>query len=154
MKTIFTLNDEQITIDTDAGDMLLHALRDELHLTSVRGTCGIGLCGTCTVIVDGKTTASCLMPVPMIAGCDVRTIENAVDDPVVKAFEDAQGFQCGFCTPAMILTSKQLLEENPSPSEDEIDAALAGNICRCGCYFKIRDAVNLAAVALAERSGS
>ncbi|MEO6012520.1 MAG: (2Fe-2S)-binding protein [Devosia sp.] len=154
MKTTFSLNGQQVSVDTDAGDMLLHALRDELHLTSVRGTCGIGLCGTCTVIVDDKTTASCLIPVPMIAGADIRTIEGIGNDPVLQAFEDAQAFQCGFCTPAMILTTQQLLVENPAPSDDEIDAALAGNLCRCGCYFKIRDAAKLAATALAQRSGA
>lgn len=154
MKTTFSLNGLQVTIDTDAGDMLLYALRDEMHLSSVRGTCGIGLCGTCTIVVDGKTAASCLMPVPMIAGADVRTIESVGDDPVMQAFETAQAFQCGFCTPAMILTTRQLLEENPSPSDDEIDMALAGNICRCGCYFKIRDAARLAAATLAQRSGA
>lgn len=154
MNTTFTLNGTVVEVETDAADMLLNALRDELGLSSVRGTCGIGLCGSCTVVVDGRTTASCLMPVPMVAGCDVRTVESLWDDPVVVAFEQAQAFQCGFCTPAMILTTKQLLTDNPVPSDQEIDMALAGNICRCGCYLKVRDAVKLASTALASRAGS
>lgn len=146
MNICFELNGAPIEIEADPAEMTLGVLRGALGLTSVRGTCGIGLCGTCTVIVDGRTTSSCLMPVGALAGRRVATIEGvAQDDPVVVAFVEANAVQCGFCIPSMVLSVKKLLEEIPKPSDKEINLALAGNICRCGCYAKIRDAVHLAA---------
>ncbi len=146
MKIAFELNGTPVEVETDPANMALSVLRGECGITSVRGTCGIGLCGTCTMIVDGKTTASCLMPVGALAGRRVETVDVLnEDDPVIDAFIEANAVQCGFCIPAMVLTVRKLLEDNPKPTDDEIDMALAGNICRCGCYAKIRDAVHLAA---------
>jgi aerobic-type carbon monoxide dehydrogenase small subunit (CoxS/CutS family) len=146
MRIGFHLNGMPIEVEADPAEMTLGVLRGSLGLGSVRGTCGIGLCGTCTVVVDGKTTATCLMPIGALVGRQVVTIEGvAEDDPVVSAFVEANAMQCGFCIPAMVLSARKLLEETPRPSDGEIDLALAGNICRCGCYAKIRDAVHLAA---------
>ncbi len=146
MNCTLHLNGTETALGVDGKDMLLNVLRDEVGLTSVRGTCGIGLCGTCTVIVDGQTTASCILPVGLADGKEVTTIEGVPsDDPVKVAFEKANAFQCGYCTPGMILTARAFLDENPDPTDDEIAEALAGNICRCGCYVKIADAVRLAA---------
>ena len=144
----FTLNGKAVEIEAGAGEMLADMLRDGLGLTSVRETCGIGVCGSCTVLIDGKPISSCIYLTPMADGRSVTTIEGLGGrHPVQQAFTEAHAFQCGYCTPAMILTVKQLLEENPQPDDDEIDAALGGNLCRCGCYLKIRDAVHLAAAS-------
>ena len=155
MRIGFTLNGRQVTVECDASGMALGLLRDEFGLTSVRGTCGIGLCGSCTILVDGRTTSSCILPAPLLQDREVMTIEGiSADDLVIAAFESVGAFQCGFCIPAMVLTARRLLEETPDPTEDQIALALAGNICRCGSYLKIRDAVRTAAAAMrGERAG-
>jgi aerobic-type carbon monoxide dehydrogenase small subunit (CoxS/CutS family) len=146
MKVQFTLNGAPTEVDVRADEMLLDVLRDRLGFASVRETCGIGVCGTCTVLIDGEPISSCLYLTPMVQDRAVTTIEGlGGDHPVQRAFVEAHAFQCGYCTPAMILTVKRLLEETPHPSDEEIDIALGGNLCRCGCYLKIRDAVQLAA---------
>jgi aerobic-type carbon monoxide dehydrogenase small subunit (CoxS/CutS family) len=125
--------------------MLLGVLRRE-GFSSVRETCGIGVCGTCTVLVDGAPLSGCLLLAHAAAGREITTFEGLPpDDRVVRAFEQAHAFQCGYCTPAMVLTARALLEESPAPSESEIRDALAGNLCRCGSYVKIVDAIHLAA---------
>ncbi len=122
--------------------MLLDVLRRELGLLSVRETCGIGVCGACTVLVDGEAISSCLLLAPLADGRAVETVEGlGGDHPVQRAFEAAHAFQCGWCTPGFVLTAKRLLEETPSPTEEEIRLAFAGNLCRCGSYLKIVDAV-------------
>jgi aerobic-type carbon monoxide dehydrogenase small subunit (CoxS/CutS family) len=132
-------------VDARADESLLAILRRE-GLASVRETCGIGVCGACTVLVDGEPMSSCLLLAPLVEGRELTTVEAlGGEHPVQRAFASAHAFQCGYCTPGMVLTAKRLLEENPRPSEDEIRLALAGNLCRCGSYVKIVDAVVRAA---------
>jgi aerobic-type carbon monoxide dehydrogenase small subunit (CoxS/CutS family) len=132
-------------VNARADESLLAVLRRE-GLASVRETCGIGVCGACTVLVDGEPMSSCLLLTPLVEGRDLTTVEAlGGDHPVQRAFASAHAFQCGYCTPGMVLTAKRLLEENPRPSEEEIRLALAGNLCRCGSYVKIVDAVLRAA---------
>ena len=142
MKLVANADEREIAARTD--EMLLDVLRRE-GLVSVRETCGIGVCGACTVLVDGEPISACLLLAKAAEGRAITTIEGlAADDPVVRAFEAAHALQCGYCTPGMVLTAKALLAETPSPSESEISEALAGNLCRCGSYVKIVDAVRAA----------
>lgn len=146
MRIAFTVNGESVEVDARSDEMLLEVLRRDLGLTSVRATCGIGVCGACTALVDGEPISTCLLLAPLAAGRRVTTVEGlGGDDPVQRGFVEAHAFQCGYCTPGMILAAKRLLEESPQPSEEEIRLALAGNLCRCGCYVKIVDAVRRAA---------
>jgi aerobic-type carbon monoxide dehydrogenase small subunit (CoxS/CutS family) len=141
----FTVNGEPVEVEARADDMLIDVLNC-LGLATVRETCGIGVCGACTVLLDGETASGCLFLAPLAEGREVTTVEGlGGSDPVQEAFAKAHAFQCGYCTPGMVLTAKRLLEENAHPSEDEIRLALVGNLCRCGCYVKIVDAVLLAA---------
>jgi aerobic-type carbon monoxide dehydrogenase small subunit (CoxS/CutS family) len=146
VRIAFTVNGEGVEVHARSDEMLLEVLRRDLGLTSVRTTCGIGVCGACTALVDGEPISTCLLLVPLAEGRQVTTVEGlGGDDPVQRGFVEAHAFQCGYCTPGMILTAKRLLEESPQPSEEEIRLALAGNLCRCGCYVKIVDAVRRAA---------
>ena len=145
MKLAFTVNGERAEIEGRPDDMLIDVL-NRLGYASVRETCGIGVCGACTVLLDGETVSACLVLAPLADGHEVTTVEGLPgDDPVQLAFAEAHAFQCGYCTPGMVLTAKRLLEEDPQPNEGEIRLALAGNLCRCGCYVKIFEAVQLAA---------
>jgi aerobic-type carbon monoxide dehydrogenase small subunit (CoxS/CutS family) len=145
VKVRFTVNGESAAVETRPDDMLIDVL-NRLGYASVRETCGIGVCGACTVLLDDETASACLVLAPLAAGRKVTTVEGlGGDDPVQEAFAEAHAFQCGYCTAGMVLTAKRLLEENPDPTEEEIRLALAGNLCRCGCYVKISDAVRLAA---------
>jgi len=144
VKIGFTVNGERAEVDARADDMLIDVLRS-LGLKSVRETCGIGVCGACTVLLDGETASGCLVLAPLADGREITTVEGlGGSHPVQEAFAEADAFQCGYCTPGMALTAKRLLEENPKPTEAEIRLALAGNLCRCGCYVKIVEAVLLA----------
>jgi aerobic-type carbon monoxide dehydrogenase small subunit (CoxS/CutS family) len=139
------LNGIDARLEAAPDEPLLEALRRR-GLRSVRLTCGIGVCGACTVLLDGRPVSSCLMLAPMVDGREVLTAEGlASGDRVALAFQEASAFQCGYCTPAMVLTVRALLEEVPNPSREEVRRALAGNLCRCGSYLKILDAVVLAA---------
>jgi aerobic-type carbon monoxide dehydrogenase small subunit (CoxS/CutS family) len=139
------VNGDEVDVAARTDEMLLAVLR-RAGFSSVRETCGIGVCGTCTVLVDGETVSACLLLAHAAAGRDVRTAEGlADDDPVARTFAARHAFQCGFCTPAMMLTAKRLLEESPSPSEEEIRVAMSGNLCRCGSYLKIIEAIKEAA---------
>ena len=139
------VNGTAVDVDAANDEMLLAVLR-RAGFSSVRETCGIGVCGACTVLVDGAAISGCLMLARAAEGRAITTAEGlADDDPVARAFAAAHAFQCGFCTPAMVLTAKRLLEETPSPSEDEIRVAMSGNLCRCGSYVKIVEAVKAAA---------
>ena len=132
---------------------LLEFLRDELHLKGSMEGCGVGVCGSCTVLVDGRPVSSCLVLATNIEGKQVATIESlAVGDeldPVQQAFLEHQAFQCGYCTPGMIMATKGLLSSNPQPTEDEIRDYLSGNICRCGTYAEVLAAVKSASEKLA-----
>jgi aerobic-type carbon monoxide dehydrogenase small subunit (CoxS/CutS family) len=145
VKLAFTLNGEPIATEARPDEALLDVL-DRLGCASVRETCGIGVCGACTVLLEAEPVSGCLLLAPLADGREVTTVEGlGGEDPVQLAFVEAHAFQCGYCTPGMVLTTKRLLEENLRPSEEEVRLALAGNLCRCGCYVKIVDAVLLAA---------
>jgi aerobic-type carbon monoxide dehydrogenase small subunit (CoxS/CutS family) len=124
---------------------LLEVLRAEFKLFGAREGCGIGMCGACTVLLDGQPISSCLLLAPLAEGKEIVTIEGLSDPgklhPIQQAFIDHNAFQCSYCTPGFILSTKSLLEENPTPTVDEIRAYLAGNLCRCGSYYKIQEAV-------------
>jgi aerobic-type carbon monoxide dehydrogenase small subunit (CoxS/CutS family) len=148
MRVRCNVNGEAVEVEARADEMLLDVLRRELELASVRYTCGVGVCGACTALVDGEPISTCILLAPLAEGKEVTTVEGlGGDHPVQRAFVDAVAFQCGYCTPGMILTAKSLLEEVPDPTEEKIRNYMGGNLCRCGCYAKIEDAVNLAASA-------
>ena len=145
MRVELTLNGRAAALECEPDEMLADVLAHE-GLTSVRVTCGLGVCGSCTVLVDGEPVSGCLTLAPHAAGREVTTVEGlGGSDPVQRAFVDAHAFQCGWCTPGFVLTAKALLAENPSPTEEEIVEGLGGNLCRCGSYVKIVEAVRAAA---------
>jgi aerobic-type carbon monoxide dehydrogenase small subunit (CoxS/CutS family) len=145
MKIDVQLNGRRAALECEPDEMLVDVLRRQ-GLGSVRVTCGIGICGACTVLVDGEPLSGCLMLAPQVDGREVTTVEGlGGGDPVQRAFVDAHAFQCGWCTPGFVLTVKALLAETPEPSEREIVEALGGNLCRCGSYVKIVDAARRAA---------
>jgi aerobic-type carbon monoxide dehydrogenase small subunit (CoxS/CutS family) len=152
VKVALRLNGQSVELECEPDEMLLEVLRRE-GCGSVRATCGIGVCGACTVLVDGQPLSGCLTLAAQVDGHSVTTVEGLGGaDPVQRAFLDAHAFQCGWCTPGFVLTVKALLAENPAPSEAEIADALGGNLCRCGSYVKIADAVRRAAAELAQAS--
>ena len=144
-----TVNQEQRELLVDHNQTLLEMLREDLGLTGAKHGCGEGECGACTVIMNGKPVNSCLVLAAQADGADILTIEGLADGaklhPIQEAFIEAGAIQCGFCTPGMILSSKALLEVNPSPTRPEIRTALSGNLCRCTGYQKIVEAVEDAA---------
>ena len=148
-KIRFTLNDEPVSAAVMPHESIVDMLTQQFDLKGARESCGQGLCGCCTVHVDGKAVSGCLSLAWFLDGTNVRTIEGLADgdklDPVQQAFIDAGAFQCGFCTPGFIMMVKQLLEQHPDPSDDEIRHYLTGNLCRCSAYPEIVDAVKLAA---------
>jgi aerobic-type carbon monoxide dehydrogenase small subunit (CoxS/CutS family) len=149
LRVALQLNGRPAELECEADEMLVAVLRRE-GLGSVRMTCGIGVCGACTVLVDGEPVSGCLTLAPQVAGREVTTVEGlGGNDPVQRAFVDAHAYQCGWCTPGFVLTAKALLAGNPDPSEHEVTEALGGNLCRCGSYVKIVDAVRRAASELA-----
>jgi len=140
------LNGRPTVLDCAPSAMLLDALREGEGLTSVRATCGIGVCGACTVLLDGEPVTGCLTMAGQAEGRAITTLEGlGGSDPVQRAFAAEHAFQCGWCTPGFVLTVKRLLEENPDPSDEEIAEALGGNLCRCGSYVNIARAVRRAA---------
>ena len=144
----FNVNGQQRTYDGDPSTPLLWVLRDELNLTGTKFGCGVGLCGACTVHVGGQAVQSCLTAVSEVGNKPVVTIEGldpSGNHPVQKAWRETNVPQCGFCQGGQIMQAAALLASNPKPSNDEINQAMAGNICRCGCYQRIQIAVRLAA---------
>ena len=150
-----TVNGREREVETTPSTRLLDLIRDNLHLTGTKEGCGKGECGACTVIMNGKLVASCLVLAPQADGAVITTIEGVGDDkcldPVQEAFIETGAVQCGFCTPGMILAAKKLLEENSHPTEEEIKRGISGNLCRCTGYQKIIDAIELAADRLSRR---
>ena len=150
-----TVNHVRHETAVDPRLLLSDFLREELELTGVRVSCEHGVCGACTLIVDGRTTRSCLMLAVQADGAEVRTVEGLASGgelhPIQVAFWKHHGLQCGFCTPGMLMTVYELLERNPEPSETEVRESIAGNICRCTGYVHIVDAVMAAAAAMRER---
>jgi aerobic-type carbon monoxide dehydrogenase small subunit (CoxS/CutS family) len=142
------LNGRPAALDADPGEALLDVLRREAGVLSVRPSCGIGVCGACTVLLDGEPVSGCLLRVAQAAGREITTVEGIpAEHPVRRAFAAEHAFQCGYCTPGMVLTVAGMLEETPEPSDEQIVEGLGGNLCRCGCYVKIQAAVRRAAAA-------
>ncbi len=141
----FTVNGEKEQREAVVGHTLLRFIRNELHLTGVKEGCGIGECGACVVLLDGKPVNSCLVLAVELDGRELVTIEglskNGELDRVQQAFIDHAAFQCGYCTPGMILSARALLDRKPNPTDADIDEALSGNLCRCGAYQEIRGAI-------------
>ncbi len=147
-KITLTINEQQHELDVPSDMPLLWALRDKLNLTGTKYGCGIGTCGTCTVLVDGVPMRSCVMPASGMAGKVITTIEGL--DPngqhvVQRAWNDEDVPQCGYCQGGQILAASALLEKNPNPSDEDINAAMSGVLCRCGTYHRIRKAIKRAA---------
>ncbi|HYL32888.1 MAG TPA: (2Fe-2S)-binding protein [Stellaceae bacterium] len=144
----FTLNGRSVTVEIGTHETLVDVLRSRFALFGARESCGQGLCGCCTVVVDDRAISGCLFLAARVDGARVETIEGLATgerlDPVQEAFIECGAFQCGFCTPGFVLMTKQLLDENPEPSEDEIKHYLSGNLCRCGAYPEIIEAVRVA----------
>lgn len=139
------VNGEEHTVDIDPDTPLLWVLRDTLGLTGTKYSCGTGMCGACTVHLDGEATRSCTMPVSEVAGRNVTTIEGLSPDgshPLQHAWIAEGVSQCGYCQPGQIMTATALLAKNPNPSDNDIDAAMSGNLCRCGTYQRIRRAIH------------
>jgi carbon-monoxide dehydrogenase small subunit len=141
----FIVNDEAVSVSVYPHETLLRVLREELHLTSVKEGCGIGECGACTIILDGKAVNSCLILAASVEGKSVTTTEGLSKDgklhPLQQAFVDHFSLQCGFCTPGFLMTAKAFLDENPHPTREEIMVAISGNVCRCTGYHQIVDAI-------------
>lgn len=143
-----TVNGERHDIDADPEMPLLWALRDLIKLTGTKYGCGIALCGACTIHIDGQPVRACVTPVSAAVGTEIRTIEGLSPDathPVQQAWIELDVVQCGYCQSGQVMAAAALLEQNPSPTDADIDAAMNGNICRCGTYPRIRAAVKRAA---------
>jgi|ERR1019366_2156235 aerobic-type carbon monoxide dehydrogenase small subunit (CoxS/CutS family) len=144
----FTLNGKPQTVDVSPNMPLLWVLRDTLGMTGTKFGCGMALCGACTVHIDGEASRSCVTPISAVSGKRITTIEGLSTDrshPVQRAWIEIDVPQCGYCQPGQIMSAASLLAKNAQPSDAEIDDALKGNICRCGTYQRIRQAVHLAA---------
>jgi len=151
-----TVNGEAYSTEVESRKLLCDFIREDLRLTGTHVGCEQGVCGTCTVLLDGQPVRSCLLFAAQLEGACVETIESLATDnehlhPVQRGFWEKHGLQCGFCTPGMVLTAKALLEENPDPTDEQIRTAIAGNICRCTGYVFIVEAIQAAARELRER---
>jgi isoquinoline 1-oxidoreductase subunit alpha len=152
MAMTLNLNGKDHKVDVAPDTPLLWVIRDHLGLTGTKYSCGIGQCGACSVLMDGEMTRSCLIPVSAAAGKQITTIEGADSKVAVAlkgAWESLQVPQCGFCQSGQIISATALLTRNPHPTDEEIDAVMGGNICRCSTYMRIRSAIKLAASSLA-----
>src|SRR5437660_6390963 len=145
----FTLNGEQVSAEIKPHHNLVEMLQREFNLTGARESCGQGMCGCCTVLVDGIAVSGCLYLAVFLDGAEVTTVEHLAKGDSLsaeqEAFIEAGAFQCGYCTPGFLLMTTQLLDENPDPSEDDIRHYLSGNLCRCAAYPEIIEAVKIAA---------
>ena len=140
-----TINDTVYNLEAEPQMPLLWALRDLLGLTGTKFSCGEGLCGTCTVLIDGEPTRSCITPLSAVSDKKITTIEGLSehgDHPVQKAWLEERVTQCGYCQPGQIMNAVALLEKNPDPSDEDIDIAMANVLCRCGTYQRIRAAIH------------
>ncbi|WP_251342767.1 (2Fe-2S)-binding protein [Haloplanus halophilus] len=150
-----TVNGTEHELSVEPRTLLIHVLRDELDYTGPNVGCESSMCGACTVHVDGEAVKSCTLLAVQADGAEVTTVEGLAEDgdfhPIQEGFQEEHGLQCGYCTPGMMMTATQLLEENPDPSEAEIREALEGNLCRCTGYQNIVRAVETAAEKMQER---
>ena|SRR5208282_2644368 len=155
---LLNINGQKMKVEVGAYDLLSTVLRDKLGLTGTKRGCDYGGCGACTVIMDGKVIYSCMTPVRYAVGKSITTIEglakNGRLDPVQEAFVKHTAFQCGYCTPGIIMASKALLDKNPNPTEQDMMEALSGNLCRCTGYAKIFEAIHDAARSAREANSS
>lgn len=145
---ILRVNGQEQTVDVSPDTPLLWVLRDTLGLTGTKYGCGVGLCGACTVLLDGQARQSCTISVSEAAGQEITTIEGLSTDgdhPLQQAWLAENVSQCGYCQPGQIMAAAALLAENPNPTDDDIDAAMSHNLCRCGTYQRIRRAIHRAA---------
>jgi len=151
-----TVNQRDEVLTVDDADTLLDVLRDRLKLWSVRESCGVGACGSCTVLLDGKPVSACFLLAVRAANHSIMTIEGLGDGhslhPIQQAFVDERALQCAYCTPGFVLSVKAFLEENPAPTDDDVREYLAGNLCRCAGYADILRAVRAAQRKLAASS--
>lgn len=151
----FTLNGQEVACEADAAELLVDTLRERFGLTGTKKACGNGDCGACTVLIDGLAVRSCIYLTWMAASKSIVTIEGIGSagklHPVQQAFIDTNAVQCGYCIPGMVITACALLEENPTPSLDDIGVAFSGNLCRCTGYQKILESVLLASKRLCEQ---
>ena len=148
MTVDFTVNGQAVSVDVDADTPLLWVIRDELGMTGTKFGCGLALCGACTVYVDGEPTRSCQTFVEDIAGAAVTTIEGLDSKPakaVQAAWQELDVPQCGYCQSGQVMSAAALLAETPKPTDEDIDAAMNGNVCRCATYHRIRKAIHRAA---------
>jgi carbon-monoxide dehydrogenase small subunit len=142
------VNGHEHELAVSAEELLIRTLRDSLGLTGTKLGCAVGVCGACTVLLDGRMMSACLLPTVFVDGRHVTTVEGLGGDrlsPVQQAFVDEGGFQCGICTPGQVMAATALLEENPDPTDDEIRTWMIGNLCRCTGYYQILASVRRAA---------
>jgi isoquinoline 1-oxidoreductase alpha subunit len=150
---ILEVNGKEYEVSASSDTPLLWVLREELELTGTKFGCGEGLCGSCTVHVDGQATRSCITSVGEVEGAKIVTIEGLPEDhPVKRAWLEAEVSQCGYCQPGQIMEAAALLRDNPMPADSDIDDAMSGNLCRCGTYPRIRKAIHMAAAG--EKGGA
>jgi isoquinoline 1-oxidoreductase alpha subunit len=153
MAVSLSVNGKNVSVDADPSTPLLWALRDSLDMTGTKFGCGMALCGACTVHVNGEAVRSCVTPISSVVGKKVTTIEAQADNKVGKAVQEAwvkhDVAQCGYCQSGQVMSAAALLSRNKSPTDAQIDAAMSGNICRCGTYQRIRVAIKDAAKTLA-----
>lgn len=148
------VNGKELQAEVGEDTPLLWVLRDHLKLTGTKYGCGEGLCGACTVLVDGKAHRSCITPVGDVQGKSITTIEGIPEKhPVKKAWLDQEVSQCGYCQPGQIISAVALLNEKPKPTDADIDSAMSGNLCRCGTYGRIRRAIHVAGWKKATKGG-
>ena len=159
---ILRINGTEREVASGLSALLVYVLRDELCMTGTKIGCAAGICGSCTVMIDGVATRSCITPLAAVADTEITTIEGLATEndngitlhPVQQAFIDAQVPQCGWCMSGQIVTAAAFLHQNPAPTEDDVIEAMAGNYCRCGCYHRIKQAVIAAAGAMAAAAPS
>jgi len=147
----FSLNGTPVTARVSADRLLLHLLREDLGLTGTKEGCSVGVCGVCSVLVDGELLSSCLLPAVFVDGSAVQTVEGLADGPRLSALQEAfvrhGGFQCGICTPGQLIAATALLREVPRPTPDEVRHWMLGNLCRCTGYYGIMEAILVAAAS-------
>jgi len=152
-----TVNGSERTVNVDEDTPLLWVIRDTLGLTGTKYGCGVGECGSCSVFVNGNLQRSCVLPISLVDGAEIQTIEGLSEDrshPVQKAWIEEQVPQCGWCHSGQILAAVDLLRKNPSPTDEDIDAAMSGFLCRCGTYQRIRKGIHRAAEEISDGQGS
>ena len=148
MSLKLTVNQKPVQVDASPDTPLLWVLRDHLDLKGAKFGCGVGSCGSCTVLVDGRAVRSCITPISAVANAKITTIEGLSPDgthPVQKAWQEVDAPQCGYCQSGQIMAAVALLQRTPKPTDEQIDTAMQGNLCRCGTYARIRKAIHIAA---------